>query len=327
MIDRRVFLNGLASSLLLTPTTAGAQPASKTPRIGFLGLASAVSHAPRTEAFRAGLRDLGYIEGRNILIEFRWADGHYDRLPELATELVRLNVNVIVTHGAAGAVAAKQATTTIPIVIAATGDILALGLVQSLAQPGGNITGSTFFNPELAAKRLELLKEAIPPLSRAGLVSNPNNPINGSIVQAMEETARSLKVELRQFETRGPSQLESTFSAMVRARVGGIVIHEDTILLANAKPIADLAARHRLPGSGFPEFARAGGLMGYGISFTDMDRRAATFVDKIQKGANPARLPVERATTFKLILNFKTVKALGLTMPPSLLQRADEAIQ
>jgi len=327
VIDRRAFLRGGASSLLLAPTPAGGQPRSKIPRIGFLGLVSSVSHAPRTEGFRAGLRDLGYVEGQNILIEFRWADGHYDRLPELAAQLVRLNVDVMVTHGGAGALAAKQATTTIPIVVAATGDILALGLVQSLSQPGGNITGMTFFNPELAAKRLELLKEAIPLLSKVGLVSNPDNPMNGSIVQAMEQTARFLKVELRQFETRGPSALEGTFSAMVRARVGGIVIHEDTILLANARPIADLAARHRLPGSGFPEFARAGGLMGYGINFPDMDRRAATFVDKILKGANPARLPVERATTFKLIVNFKTVRALGLTMPPSLLQRADEAIQ
>lgn len=326
-MQRRKFIGVIAGGLVTAPLTAKAQPVRKIPRIGFLGLVSASSHASRTEALRAGLRDLGYVEGKNIVIEFRWAEGKYDRLPELAAELVRLNVDVIVTHGAAGALAVKRATTTIPIVIAAVGDILALGLVQSLSQPGGNVTGLTFFNPELAAKRLELLKEAVPLLAKAALLSNPDNPISGSIVQAMEQAARSLKLELRQFDARGTSQLESAFAAMAKAQVGGAVIHEDTTLLANAKAIADLAARQRLPASGFPEFAVAGGLMAYGISFPDMDRRAATFVDKILKGAKPAHLPVERTTNFKLIVNIKTAKAFGLSIPQSLVLRADELIQ
>jgi putative ABC transport system substrate-binding protein len=243
------------------------------------------------------------------------------------SELLRLNVDVIVTHGAAGALAAKGATTTVPIVIAAVGDILALGLVQSLSQPGGNVTGLTFFNPELTAKRLELLKEAVPGLAKAALLSNPANPINGAIVQAMEQTARSLKLEVRQFEARGPRDLEGAFAAMAKAQVRGLVVHEATTLLANAKPVADLATRQRLPVSGFPELAAAGGLMAYGISFPDMDRRAATFVGKILKGANPAQLPIERTSTFKLIINVRTAKALGLALPQSLLLRADEVMQ
>ncbi len=276
---------------------------------------------------RAGLGHLGYIEGKNIVIEFRWAEGKYDRLPALAAELVRLKVNVLVTHGSAGALAAKQATTTIPVVVTAVGDILALGLAQSLSHPAGNVTGLTFFNPELAAKRLELLKETVPLLTKAALLLNPDNPLNGPIVQAMEQTARSLKVELQLFEARAPSQFEAIFSAIAKAQVGGAVIHEDTMLTVNAKAIADLAAKQQLPASGFPEFVAAGGLMGYGINFPDMDRRAATFIDKILKGEKPGDLPVERSTKFRLVLNLKTAKAIGIEVPTSILLRADEVIE
>jgi putative ABC transport system substrate-binding protein len=325
-MDRRAFLGTLAGGLLAAPLAAEAQQRSKVPRIGYMGLVSAASHASRVEAFRAGLRDLGHIEGKTILIEFRWAESVYDRLPALAAELVRLNVDVLVTHGSAGALAAKQATSTIPIVIAVA-DILALGLVSSLSRPGANVTGLTFFNPDIAAKRLELLKEFAPSLSKAAIHLNPNNPSNVLIIQGLETTAKVLKVQLQRFEVKAPSELDRAFTAMAQQHIGAVMIHEDTMLIANAKAIADLAAKQRLPACGSPEFPAALGLMAYGVNFPDMDRRAATFVDKVLKGVKPSELPVERSTRFMLIINLKTAKALGLTIPQSLLQRADQVIE
>ena len=324
---RRDVITLLGAATAAWPLGASAQQPAKVARIGFLGLVSASSHASRVEALRAGLRDLGYVEGKNLLIEFRWANGQYDRLPALATELVRRNVDVIVTHGAAGALAAKQATTTTPIVITAVADMLALGLVSSLSRPGENVTGLTFFNPELAAKRLELLKESVPQLAKAAVLLNPDNPANRLILQGLEMTAKALKVGLQPFEARGPSDFERAFTTMVNQHIGAAVIHEDTMLNANVKAIAHLAAMHRLPSCGFPEFAVAGGLMAYGVNFPDMDRRAATFVDKILKGAKPGDLPVERSTKFTLIVNLKTAKAIGLTLPTSILLRGDEVIE
>jgi putative ABC transport system substrate-binding protein len=324
---RRDVVTLLGGATAAWPLAARAQQLAKIARIGFSGLVSASSHASRVAALRVGLRDLGYVEGRNILMEFRWAEGKYDRLPALAAELVRLNVDVIVTHGSAGALAAKQATTTIPIVITAVADMLALGLVSSLSRPEGNVTGFTFFNPELAAKRLELLKEAVPHLTRAAVLLNPDNPSNRLILQELERTATALKLTLQRVEARGPSDFERAFAAMANQLVGAAVIHEDTMLNANAGAIAHFAARQRLPSCGFPEFGAAGGLMAYGVHFPDMDRRAATFVDRILKGAKPGDLPVERATEFTLIVNLKTAKALGLTIPPSLLLRADSVIE
>jgi putative ABC transport system substrate-binding protein len=326
-MDRRAFIGTLAGSLLAAPLAAEAQQRGKVPRIGYMGLVSAASHASRVEAFRAGLRDLGYIEGKTILIEFRWAESVYDRLPALAAELVRLNVDVLVTHGSAGALAAKQATSTIPIVITAVADILALGLVSSLSRPGANVTGLTFFNPDIAAKRLELLKEFAPSLSKAAILLNPNNPSNVLIIQGLETTAKVLKGQLQRFEVKAPSELDRAFTAMAQQHIGAVMIHEDTMLIANAKAIADLAAKQRLPACGSPEFPAAGGLMAYGVNFPDMDRRAATFVDKVLKGVKPSELPVERSTRFMLIINLKTAKALGLTIPQSLLQRADQVIE
>jgi putative tryptophan/tyrosine transport system substrate-binding protein len=324
---RREFIT-LLGGATAWPLAARAQQGNKVWRIGFLGMVSASSHAPRVEALRAGLRELGYVEGKNLVIEFRWAEGHYDRLPALADELVRLNLDVILTHTLPGAIAVAKATTTIPIVITAAGDIVTAGLVSSLSRPGGNVTGQTFFNPELAAKRIELLKETIPALIKVAVLLNANNPAGAPILlNVMEPTAKALKVELLKFEARSASDLDRVFSAMNDQQIGAVVLHEDPLLNANAKAIADLAARWRLPTCGFPEFAVAGGLMAYGVNFPDLDHRAAAFVDKILKGAKPADLPIEQATRFRLIVNLKTAKAAGIEVPTSVLLRADEVIE
>jgi putative ABC transport system substrate-binding protein len=280
------------------------------------------------EALRAGLRELGYVEGRSLSIEYRWADGHYERAPELAAELVRLKVEVLVTHGTPGTLAARGAAATIPIVMASAGDAVLSGLVASIARPGGNVTGTTFFNPELAAKRLELLKEALPRLNSAAVLSNPENPgIRGPIRAAMEPRAKALKVELHWVEVRGPTEFGKAFKTMEGRRVGGLVVLEDGMLNVNVQPLAALAAARHLPSIGIAEYAEAGGLMAYGVSFPEMYRRAAVFVDKILKGAKPGDLPIERPTKFELVVNLKTVKALGLTISPPLLQRADRVIE
>ena len=322
---RRDFITLLGGATLPTPQIARAQP--KVARIGFLGLVSASSHAPRTAALRAGLRDLGYVEGKNLVIEFRWAEGKYERLPALADELVRLKVDVLLTHGASGAFAAKRATSTIPIVITAAGDIVELGLVSSLSRPGGNITGLSLFSAAYTAKRLELMKEAIPSLTKAALLVNPDNATYGRVVQEVETTAKALNVELRKFEVRLPRDIEGAFSAMAAEKIEAVVTHEDTVLLANATMIADLAMKKRLPSCGFPELVKAGGLIAYGINFPDTDHRAATFVDKILKGAKPGDLPIERSSKFDVIVNLKTAKALGITLPTAILLRADEVIE
>ena len=276
---------------------------------------------------RAGLRELGYVEGKNIRIEYRWADGKYERLPDLAGELVGLRVDVLVTFGTSGAIAAKQTTLTIPIVMAGTGDAVATGLVASLARPAGNITGLTLFIPELMAKRLELLKEAVPRAGRAAVLVHPDNAANVPVLKAMESTARSLNVELQRFEARRSSDFDSAFSSMAKSRVDVVVVTDDPFFNANARAIANLAVKKRFPAAGPGEFVGAGGSIGYSVNFPDMFRRAAYFVDKILKGAKPADLPIEQPTKFELVINLKTAKALGLTIPQSLLVRADELIQ
>jgi putative ABC transport system substrate-binding protein len=325
---RRDFIAGIAGAAAAWPLAASAQqPASRIFRIGFVGLPTADSLPKRPEAFRAGLRDLGYHEGRNVVIDFRWADGHYERLPALLSELVRLNVDVIVTHGTPGGLAAKQATTTVPIVFATAGDAVASGLVASLARPGGNMTGTTYFIPELSAKQLELLKETIPSLTDVAILLNPANPMNEPVVPAMKRTAQSLKLELHQFGARGPAEFVGAFAAMAAGRVGALVVIDDTTLIANAPIIAKLALGQRLPASGWPDFAAAGGLMAYGVNYVELFRRAATLVDKILKGTKPSDIPVERATKFDTVVNIKTAKALGIDIPTSLLLRADEVIE
>ena len=326
-MNRRVFLSTVTGGFLAAPLRADAQPAAHIPRIGFLGANSAASWASRVHAFRAGLRDLGYEEGKNIAIEFRWAEARYNRLPELADALVRLKVDVLVTYGTPGTLAAKRATATIPIVMVHSGDAVAAGIVPDLARPGGNVTGSTFFLPQLMAKRLELLKAAVPHLTQAGVLVKPDNPFSEPVLRALETAATPLQIQLLHFEARGPNEFEAVFSEMAKRRLEAVVILEDAVFVSNAKAIADLAAKRRLPSAGFSEFVGSGGLFGYGVDFLDMYHRAAVFVDKILKGAKPADIPVEQATRFEFRINLKTAKALGLTIPASLLQRADQVIE
>jgi putative ABC transport system substrate-binding protein len=267
---------------------------------------------------------LGYVEGKGLVVEVRWAEGKYDQLPALATELVNLKVAAIVASGAKATRAAKQATTTVPIVME-TGDAVAEGAVTNLASPEGNVTGWTFFGPELAAKRLELLKECVPRITQAAFLVNPADP--SSSLPAIKAAADTMKVMLRRFDVRGPREFENTFTAIAQAGCDAIVVQGDTMFAVNSKAIADLAIRHRLPSAGIMEYAEAGGMIGSGADLIEAHRRLALYVHKILKGAKPGDLPVERATKFELAINLKTAKAIGLTIPQSLLLRADEVIQ
>lgn len=326
-MNRRAFLSAVTGSLLAAPIVAETQQASRVWRIGFLGATSPSGYASLVEALRQGLRDHDYVEGKNLIIEYRWAEGKYDRLPNLAAELVRQKVDLIVTHGTPGTLAAKQATKTIPIVMALTGDAVANGLVTSNARPGGNITGTSFFFPELNAKRLELLKEALPRARRIAALANPDNPATAGALKAMEQMAGSLTADFHVVDVRGPDEFPRAFSEMVRKRVEGVVVLDDGMLIGNAGKVADLTTKNRLPAIGFQEYVDAGGLMAYGANFPKLWRRAGSFVDKILKGTRPADLPVEQASNFDLIVNLKTARALGLVIPPSLLGRADQVIE
>jgi ABC-type uncharacterized transport system substrate-binding protein len=329
VIDRRAFLAG-AAALLAAPLAAETQQADKVARIGYLGTRRGVSpHLP--EAFRQGLRDLGYVEGRNVVIEYRNSEGKNERLPALAAELVALKVDVILAAATPHALAAKQATRTIPIVFAATGDAVADGLVASLARPGGNITGLSFFTPELVGKRLELLKQTVPGVSRIAVLWNPGGlgeSTEKDVLKRAEVAARAIGVQLHFVEARGPADFDRVFSDMTRARAGALTVLTSAMLFEERKRLVDLVAKNRLPAV-YPwrEFVDAGGLMAYGPDLADLFRRAATYVDKILKGAKPGDLPVEQPTKFELVINLKTAKALGLTIPPSLLQRADQVIE
>jgi putative ABC transport system substrate-binding protein len=320
----------LPVAVLLVPLAGEAQHAATIPRIGLLFPTSLSD--PRTprflEAFRQGLRELGYAEGQNIAIESRFAEGKWDQLPSLAAELVRLKVDVIVTYTTPATQAAKQATGTIPIVVAAVIDPVAAGLVASLAHPGGNITGLSQMVPELVGKQLEILKEVAPKISRVALLGNPANAGNTSQVRHAQNAARALGMRLQSLDARGPSEIESAFAAMTTERAGAVIILIDSTLIDHRTRIADLAARRRLPMvSGTIETAEAGGLIAYGPSVRDMFRRAAAYVDKILKGAKPADLPIEQPTKFDLVINLRTARALGLTIPQSVLLRAYQVIQ
>ena len=300
--------------------------AERIARVGYLGLTSANSvQASRIEAFRGGLRQLGYVEGKNIEIEFRFAQGNSDRLPSLAAELINLHVDVLVTY-ATGVLAAHHMTTTTPIVMATFGDAVATGVVASLAKPGGNVTGSTFFSPELTAKRLELLKEVIPSLHRAGVLLIRDNEINSPSIELMGERAKALGVELEVFEARGPVDFDDAFARWSNGKIGAVVVGDHAFLVANSNVIAALAATHRLPSAGPLELAATGGLIAYGVDFPEMFRRAAVFVDKILRGANPGDIPVEQTTRIQMIVNSRTAKTIGIELPISLLLRADEVI-
>lgn len=320
----------MASGALGLPLAAFGQQKDKVQRIGFLSgaTASSLAIADRVEALRAGLRDLGYVEGKNLVIEFRWAGGNFKRLPELAVELVRLQVDLIVASGTPAIRAAKAATTTIPIVMASSGDVVALGLVASLARPGGNITGLSAVAPESTAKRLELLKEAFPRTTKVAVLLNPDSPVNiGPNFRAMEVTAKSVKLEIHPFGVRGRGDIDSAFAAMAKRRIDAVVTMDDAVLTANVEAIARHAVKLRLPSIGTSEQPEAGGLMAYGADRRELSRRAAYFVDRILKGAKPGDLPVEQATRFELVLNMKTANALGVTFPQSILARADRVIE
>ena len=320
-----------AGALLAAPLRGFAQrTASTMPRIGFLGVQTPVAWGPRLDAFRTGLRDLGYVEGKNIAIEFRFAEGHLDRLSGLADELVNLKVDVLVTHSTAGALAAKNATATnrVPVVMTNVGDAVGTGIVASLARPGGNITGDTFFAPELAAKRLEVLKEAMPHARRIAVIANPDSPGTAPQMQAMQITARALDLALVLIDVRGPADFDDAFSAMTERKVGAVVVNEgDTNIIANVKSIAEHAIARRLPSIGFIEYVDAGGLFGYGVNFLALYRRAAVFVDKILRGAKPADIPIERPTTFELAINMRTATALGIVVSSATRLRAERVIE
>jgi putative ABC transport system substrate-binding protein len=324
---RREFITLLGGAAAAWPLAARAQPSWKVYQIGFLGVTSYdAEYTPRVDALRTGLRQLGYEEGKNIVIHYRWAEGRYDRLPALATELVKLNVDVIVTHSTPGSRAAKQATSTIPIV-ATSGDPVEAGLVASLARPGGNLTGTTFFFAEICAKRVELIREAIPTLTWLAVFVNPANPSHPIALSAMHSTARALGVELVPIEVKAPNDIVAAIATVASRRAPALAAIEDPLVIANGRQIAGLALQNRLPMIGFKPHARPGALMEYGVDLSDQFYRLAPFVDKILKGTPPADLPIERAVRFDLIVNLKTAKALGIELPTSLLIRANEVIE
>jgi putative ABC transport system substrate-binding protein len=329
-MERRTFMALVSGSLLALPLAGEAQQPRKVPRVGYLspGSPSDPLRQRRFEAFRQGLRELGYVEGQNIAIEPRWAEGKYDQYSALAADLVRLKVDVIVAVGGRATQDAQQATRTIPIVMSVVIDPLGSGLVASLARPGGNVTGLTIMASDLVGKQFEVLKEVVPKVSRVALLWNPANPGSAPQLREAEAAARALGVRLQTLEARVPQEIDSAFAAMTRERAGALVVLGDAIFVNQRRQIAELAMKNRLPAISFArEHAEAGGLMAYGANFLDLERRAATFVDKILKGAKPADLPIEQPSKFELVINLKTAKTLGLTIPRSLLQRADEVIQ
>ena len=324
-MKRRAVRTG-AIAMLATRRAANAEHATKMFRLGFLGTTSPASHGAFVEAFRQGLRERGYLEGKNLVMEYRWAESDYARLPALAAELVHLKVDVILTHGTPGARAAKAATTRIPIVIAITGDAVATGLVQSLTHPGANVTGMTFFYPELNAKRIEMLKEALA-AKRVAVLLNDTNRGNVVTFDAVTTAARAVGVEVIQISARSVEELDRAFQHIGRARCEALTVYEDPLFVAHATRLAALANRYRVPSVGFREYAEAGGLLGFGVYFPEAWHRAADFVDRIFKGAKPGDLPMEQAGKFETIVNLKTAKLLGLTIPPKVLLRAETIIE
>jgi putative ABC transport system substrate-binding protein len=330
MVNRRRFIAGVSAFFTARPSIVVAQQAARVVRIGILG------NLPRTEAqgadlwgaFVQGLRELGYVEGQNLTIEERSSEGGYERLPALASELVRLKVEVIVVPAGQNARAAQQATRTIPIVAASLGDPVGSGLATSLARPGGNLTGLSFAGPELAGKQIELLKETLPRLSRVTVLTNPSNKVHSAWVKEARAATRSLRLRLEPLEARRAEEFDAAFATLVSQHAGALLVLPDGMFLLHRARIAALAAKRRVPAMyGLREHVDAGGLVFYGASLRDSFRRAAIYVDKIVKGAHPGDLPIEQPTRFELVVNLKTAKALGLTVPPSLLARADEVIE
>jgi putative ABC transport system substrate-binding protein len=326
LLRRRDFIT-LLGGAAAWPLAARAQQAGKVYRIGLFS-AGTDTGRKTWPALADGLRELGWIEGKNVLFERRFAENQLDRLPGLAAELVRLDVDLIVTGGTLAPLAAKQATATIPIVMAAAGDPVGSGIVASLARPAGNVTGLSLMSPDLGGKRLELLKEILPGLSRVAILWNAANPYPALVFRETQAAARALRIELQSLEVRGPGDLDSALDAAIRKRVDALITVEDPLTSAHRKHIADFMANNRLPAIyGFREFAEAGGLMTYGANINDLFRRAAGYVDKIFKGAQSADLPVEQPTKFELVINLKTAKALGLAVPLIMQMTADEVIE
>lgn len=326
MKDKVLAITVLTSFISVWPDTGRTQHIA-IHHIGFLSSSAAPKYAALVDAFRDGLRGFGYEEGKNITIEFRWADDDNRRLPGLASNLVNRGVEVIVTQGTPATRAAENASQTLPIVMAVAGDAVATKLVASIARPGGNVTGNTFFAPELAAKRLDLLKEAVPGAKRIAVIVNPANPISAAVMQEMTRTAAALKLELAQFQVTKADQLKDTFVRIGAAKFDGVAVFEDGVTIGNAQLIARLAIQQKLPLAGFASLAKSGALIGYGADIPALFRRAAYFVDMILKGKKPADLPVERAERFRSIINLKTANALNLTPAPALLVGADEVLE
>jgi putative tryptophan/tyrosine transport system substrate-binding protein len=326
-MDRRTFISGLTVGVLAAPLAAEAQQAGRIPRIGFL-FSGSPGPSAELDAFRQGLRELGYIESRNIAIDIRYASGRVERLPELAAELVRLKPDAIVTPSTPPALSAKQATSTIPIVFAGVADPVGAGLITNFARPGGNITGVASISAELGGKRLEFLKEVTPRLSRVAVLYNPADRANVLVLKQLQEAAPALALTLQPVEVRGPGEFEGAFATMIRERAQALFGAAGVLTFEHRKALVDLAAKSRLPTMwGHRQFVEAGGLMSYAVNFYDQVRRAATFVDRILKGAKPADLPVEQPIKFELVINIKAAKDIGLTIPQSLLGRADQVIE
>jgi putative ABC transport system substrate-binding protein len=318
----------VALALFVAPIATDAQQAGRVGRIGFLGNSTAALEANLVEPFREGLRDLGYVEGRNISIEYRWAEGKYERFPALIAELIALKVDLIVTAGTPASLAVKKATTSVPLVMAAVGDPVGTGLVASLAHPGGNITGLSAIAPELEGKRLELLREVIPGLSHIAVLWNPANQYQMASEREVQAAARILRMKVLSLRVRDPEEFDNAFATILRERPGALLVLADRLFLHHRARIIDFAAKYRLPGvHAYRELVDGGGLMSFGPSYAGMHRRAAYFVDRILKGAKPADLPVEQPAKFELIINLKAAKALGLTIPQSVLMRADQLIE
>jgi putative ABC transport system substrate-binding protein len=326
-MSSQIFSWLLATLLLATVSISDAQQ-GKIPRIGFLGGPSASALSKRLEGFRQGLRELGYVEGKNIVIEYRYAEGKQDRLPALAAELVRLKEDAILTGGPVSTRAAKEATTTIPIVMAFDNDPVGNGFVASLSRPGGNVTGLSTHYPEVSGKQLELLKEIVPKLLRVAVIGNSNEPGNAQALKETQLAAGVFGVQLQYLDVRSPSEIETAFQAASKARVDAALVLAGAVFFSQRSRVAELAIKSRVPAVyQASEYVDAGGLMTYGVNITDLFRRAATYVDKILKGAKPADLPVEQPTKFEFIVNLKAAKQIGLTIPPNVLARADKVIR
>jgi len=330
MNNRRKLVITLCASALTVPFSSFAQQQGKVWRVGFLSSRSRPASLDSDEigAFPREMRQLGYVEGKNLIIEWRFAEGKYERLSGLAAELVQMKVDVIVSPGTPATIPAQKATTTIPIVMVNVGDPVTRGFVKSLAHPGGNITGLSTFSSEISAKQLEMLRSVVPKLSRVAVLLNPGNTGNFAVLKDVQAVARKTKIMILPLETRTAQEIEKAFSTMVHENVGAVIVSLDAFFLQQLSQVSELVAKHKLPSiSGRTEFTEAGYLMSYGPSVADLYRRAATYVDKILSGASPSDLPVEFPTKLQMVINLKAARELGLTLPPTLLARADEVIE